>query len=115
MQNRTFMQDRRKKYKREDLILRDHLAIDRTTLANERTMLAYIRTSITAFIGGASFIKFFDSLMLTIIGWIFIPLGIFTLFIGMLRYRQMKTSIPRFYHIVDDEIIQSPIHEKSVG
>ena len=31
-------------FAKSDLILRDQLAIDRTLLANERTVLAYIRT-----------------------------------------------------------------------
>ncbi len=32
--------------KREDLSLRDHLAIDRTRLANQRTLLAMLRTAL---------------------------------------------------------------------
>lgn len=39
-----------------DLILRDHLAIDRTVLANERTLLAYGRTALTLLIVGFSFL-----------------------------------------------------------
>ncbi|HDK81416.1 MAG TPA: DUF202 domain-containing protein [Nitrospirae bacterium] len=34
----------------KDLFLRDHLAAQRTMLANERTYLAYIRTALTLFI-----------------------------------------------------------------
>lgn len=30
----------------EKLILRDHLALERTKLANERTLFSYIRTSL---------------------------------------------------------------------
>ncbi|GAP67936.1 hypothetical protein BA6E_101382 [Bacteroidales bacterium 6E] len=30
---------------REQIILRDYLALERTRLANERTLLSYIRTS----------------------------------------------------------------------
>ena len=30
----------------DDLILRDHLAIERTRLANERTLLAYLRSGV---------------------------------------------------------------------
>ena len=47
----------------DQLILRDHLAADRTILANERTFLAYIRTALTLFVAGLSFVhlKVFDS------------------------------------------------------
>lgn len=46
-----------------DTYLRDPLAADRTVLANERTLLAYVRTSLTLLVAGATFIKFFDSLI----------------------------------------------------
>ncbi|MFZ2282343.1 MAG: DUF202 domain-containing protein, partial [Lutibacter sp.] len=43
------------KYKfenREKIILRDFLALERTRLANERTLFSYIRTSLYLFLGG---------------------------------------------------------------
>ena len=43
----TYLRDEPyEKYPKEDLILRDWLAADRTELANERTFLAYIRTAL---------------------------------------------------------------------
>lgn len=75
---------------KDKLILRDHLAADRTVLANERTFLAYIRTALTLFVSGATFVRFFDTLVLDIIGWIFIPAGILTFVIGTLHYGKMK-------------------------
>ncbi len=44
------------------LILREHLAIDRPTLANERTLLAHIRTAIALLAAGVPFIQFFKPL-----------------------------------------------------
>ena len=41
----------------DDMILRDHLAYDRTVPANERTFLSYCRTSITLLIAGGTLIK----------------------------------------------------------
>lgn len=81
-------------YCQEDLILRDYLAIDRTILANERTFLAYIRTALAISAAGASFIKFFESLPMTIIGWAMVPVGIIVLLIGVRRYRQMQVIVP---------------------
>jgi len=80
---------------KEDLILRDHLAIDRTALANERTILAYIRTALALFVSGATFVRFFDVLLLEITGWIFIPLGIIVSIIGIIRYRQMAKPVKK--------------------
>ena len=40
------MQESTDKFKNEELILRDYLAIERTKLANVRTLFSYIRTSL---------------------------------------------------------------------
>lgn len=42
------------------LILRDHLAMERTTLANQRTLLAYIRTAVSFFGAGIALVKVID-------------------------------------------------------
>ena len=78
------------KFIKEGLILRDYLTVDRTVLANERTFLAYIRTALTLFIAGVSFIQFFDSVAIEIVGWIFVPVGIATFIMGFTRYKKMK-------------------------
>ena len=79
----------------DDLILRDHLAIDRTILANERTFLAYIRTALTLLVLGASFVRFFDSMTLEIVGWMFVPAAIAVFLWGTWRYRMMAGLIRR--------------------
>jgi putative membrane protein len=81
-----------RRYK-DKLILRDVLAADRTQLANERTLLSYLRTALTLFIAGVSFIRFFDSLLIEIIGWLFIPLGTWVSWIGTVRFRRMKQPL----------------------
>ncbi len=79
----------------DQLILRDHLAADRTILANERTFLAYIRTALTLFVAGLSFVhlKVFDSYIVEAIGVIFILFGIVTFFLGLVRYKRMQELI----------------------
>ena len=81
------------KFSKKELILRDYLAADRTVLANERTFLAYIRTALTLFVVGISCIQFFDHPVIQVLGWIFIPSGIITLIIGIMRYRSVKSQI----------------------
>ena len=96
----------------DQLILRDHLAADRTILANERTYLAYIRTALTLFVAGLSFVHFkdifrsqvaiFSSHVVEVIGIIFILLGIATFFVGFVRYRRMRALI---HKIKQEELI----------
>ena len=50
--------------------MRDLLAVDRTVVANERTLLGFIRTSLALLLTGASLIKFSDSNLLHITGWV---------------------------------------------
>ncbi len=74
-------------------VLRDHLAAQRTMLANERTYLAYIRTALTLFVAGVSFIKFFGNIIYEITGWLLIPLGILVFIKGIISYIKMKRLI----------------------
>ena len=78
------------RYCEEDLILRDHLAAERTVLANERTALAYLRTVLTFLIGGATFIQFFDSLLIEVLGWIFLPASLVVGVFGLVKYVKVK-------------------------
>ncbi len=77
----------------KNLILRDHLAVDRTILANERTLLSYIRTSLTFFVAGVTFIQFFKSPILEIVGYIFIPIASIVLYMGLTRFKKSNKVI----------------------
>lgn len=81
---------------KSQLILRDHLAADRTILANERTFLAYIRTALTLFVAGLSFVHFHIlSLPLAdgAIGGLLMLIGAITFFLGLYRYHKTKSLI----------------------
>lgn len=77
----------------QHLFLRDHFAAHRTALANDRTLLAYIRTALTFFVVGVTFIRFFGHVVTEIIGWIFIPAGIYLFSYGIIRFRKTKQVI----------------------
>ena len=83
---------------RKDLILRDRLAIRRTVLVNERTLLAYVRTALTLFLVGMSSIHVpmfqpnpeFGDLAYEITGWLFVAGAAVTAVIGHLRFRRFR-------------------------
>ncbi len=81
------------KYRKKDLILRDLLATDRTILANERTFLAYARTALTLFVAGVSFIHFYPSKALFLIGWSFVPAAVVVVWIGFRRFVRMRREL----------------------
>jgi len=78
-----------------DLILRDLLAADRTVLANERTFLAFIRTSLTLLLGGISLVQFFPETLVEVVGWVFIPLAVLVMGLGVKKYIQMRRVLAR--------------------
>lgn len=82
------------RFRGDDLILRDELAIDRTILANERTVLAYFRGAISLVIVGITFIHFADmGQLLFYVGLACLPLGLAVGVFGYGRYRKMDREI----------------------
>jgi putative membrane protein len=73
---------------------RDHLALVRTDLANERTLLAYGRTALMTIATGFSLIKFFgESPVLHSLGWIMAILGIVIALIGTVRFVRLSKQL----------------------
>lgn len=77
----------------KDLILRDELAVDRTLLANERTLMTYLRLGVGLLIAGVSIIQFSTQDWYWAVGIACIPIGIITGVIGLGRYRRMNKFI----------------------
>ena len=71
----------------QPLILRDVLALDRTRLANERTLLAWLRTALMLLVSGVTLLKLFEGVSsLEILGSILIPASILVAAIGVRGY-----------------------------
>ena len=98
-------------FRREDMILRDHLALDRTVLANERTFLAHIRTALTFVAGGLAFIKLFPlSFGSQVFGWIMFAVGILVMALGIRRVRQFNRKLAEFR--VEQELLNEAYRSK---
>jgi len=81
------------RFARRERILRDELAIDRTVSANERTLLAYVRTALTLIIAGATFIQFIESGALRVAGFVAVPAGLLVGLAGFWRCGRMAAAI----------------------
>lgn len=80
----------------EEFILRDHLALDRTRLANERTVLAYIRTAFMLIVAGGTALKLFvETPAVVVTAWLFIILGAIVGLFGTWRFESMRRKINR--------------------
>ena len=81
------------------LILRDVLAIDRTRLANERTLLAWVRTAVMLLVSGMTLLKLFEGIWpLETLGAILIPVALFAAAVGLRRYFQTRSLIEASDH-----------------
>ncbi len=70
------------------------LALVRTDLANERTLLAYIRTSLMFFGTGVTLVKFLDlSPPLQLAGWVIGSLSLVIGTAGVIRFTRLKKSL----------------------
>ncbi len=85
------------RFKREELILRDYLAADRTVLANERTLMSYIRTSVALAAAGGSLIHFLESLAADIGGGLLLSLAAGILGVGLQRFIWYKRRLKNFW------------------
>ena len=82
---------------KEEIILRDHLAMERTKLANERTLLSYIRTSLYLLLGGIAFLGMKDLSDIRFLGYLSLGLSVALLIIGIVRFLQLKKHIKKLY------------------
>lgn len=81
-------------------------------LANQRTFLSYLRTALTFFVAGITFVKFFQEFIVELIGWVFIPLGLATFVVGIYRYNQLRVRVVRMGRPLKQQR-DHPIHDPS--
>jgi putative membrane protein len=77
----------------DSLILRDYLALDRTVLANERTLFSYIRLSLGIAAAGVGMIELLNIKAAVVSGCILVALSPFVCVIGVLRFISMQKKL----------------------
>jgi putative membrane protein len=73
--------------------LRDSLAVDRTELASERTLLSYTRTGLGVGILGGSLAEIYHSLAAALTGWLFVAAGVATIAVGWWRFLTVRRHL----------------------
>jgi putative membrane protein len=82
---------------KEEIILRDYLALERTKLANERTLFAYIRTALYLILAGMTILQLNNFEAIHWIAFLSIGLSIIILFVGTGRYVKLGRQIKHYY------------------
>lgn len=74
----------------EKIILRDYLALERTRLANERTLFSYIRTSLYLLTAGFGIFEIESIRHLRVLGWICVVISVFLFIVGFYQYYKLR-------------------------
>ncbi|MBU3820591.1 DUF202 domain-containing protein [Flavobacteriaceae bacterium XHP0103] len=83
----------------EEVILRDYLAIERTRLANERTLLSYIRSSLYLLLGGIAFFQLEIFPNFRFLAYISLFFSVLFFVIGIYRFSLLKKSLKKLYYM----------------
>jgi putative membrane protein len=75
--------------------IKDTLAIERTSFANERTFLAYMRTALSLIVAGFSLHQFFKSDISSWLACVLIPAGLYIGYKGYLKFVKKRAMIKR--------------------
>lgn len=73
--------------------IQSELSIERTKMANRRTFLSYIRSSVALIVAGAGLLKFIQVPAWIGIGWICIVLAPILLVAGVIDYLKVRSLI----------------------
>lgn len=91
----------------EKIILRDFLALERTRLANERTLLAYIRAFLNLVLAGMAFLQIESLENLKWLGYPSFVLSIIFALLGSIKFYQLKKQLNSYYSNSGEEL-QNP-------
>ena len=75
--------------------IRDQMAVQRTIFANERTLMAYLRTALAFTGGGFAALKLSQKPSMEVLGVIFMILGFLLALYSLYRYLQKQKLITR--------------------
>ncbi len=87
----------------DEVTLRDYLAIERTRLANERTLLSYVRSSLYLLIGGIAFFQLKGFPNFRVLGLLSLIFSALFFIIGIYRFVLLKKSLKRLYYMSESK------------
>ena len=77
----------------KELVLREYLAIERTKLVNETTLLAYIRTGLYFLVAGSTLGQIVETKFWKITGPALVAIGLILMVIGVIRFIRVRKTI----------------------
>lgn len=84
---------------------REILALERTKLANERTLLAYIRASLYLLLGGLALLQLRDFEQIHWLGYFALVICVIFLMVGITRFVLLKRRLYKWNEILSAETV----------
>ncbi|TPE42674.1 YidH family protein [Pontibacter mangrovi] len=84
-----------KQQERKNSEIRDQMAMERTIFANERTLMAYLRTALTITGGGFAALKLSQHAYMELLGIVLMIIGLCLIAYSLYRYFQKQKLIKR--------------------
>lgn len=91
----------------DEKLIREHLALERTKLANERTLLSYIRSSLYLFIGGLAILQVKEYSHVQWLGYLSLFICIVFISIGIYRYIHLNRKLRKLLQPEPEEQAKS--------
>lgn len=98
----------------DEELIREHLALERTKLANERTLLSYTQAALYFLLGGLALFQLKEYVELRYIGYLALVFSVLFFIIGIWRYialnRKMKKLLrPRKNLVTEEKKEENPL------
>jgi putative membrane protein len=77
----------------KELVLREFLAVERTKLVNETTLLAYIRTGLYFLVAGSTLGQLVNTDFWKLVGDPLVAIGVAIMVVGVIRYFRLRKVI----------------------
>ncbi len=84
-----------KNNKESELIIRDYLARQRTTLSNDRTLLSFIRTSLYFLVSGTALFEVNELDHVRDLGYLAFGLSLIFLIVGIVNYFRIRKKLKK--------------------
>jgi len=81
-----------------ELIVRDYLARQRTQLANDRTLLSYIRTSLYFLVSGTALIKVEDLENVKEFGYLSFAISLILVLLGFFNFFKIRKRLKKGHY-----------------
>ena len=82
------------------MTMREYLALDRTIMANEQSLLSYLRTGLAFAAGGAALLHWERTQVLAVVGGVvLIGIGLATILVGFARFNRMQKILEKVKHL----------------